>query len=93
MSEAIQESPIAIPQAERVRGIDGTAVSTEFAISHWVVPNDLPMTDLYQSVIAGYDFQIEFFCREVVHNRTVFLNRTTDGFETTAWCDSPPAGW
>lgn len=82
-----------IPEAEQHIAPTGEEAATRYAVEYWVVPNDQPQTILYESLIEGYDFQIEFFCREIVHRRTVFVNATEGGYVAAAWCDSPPNLW
>ncbi len=82
-----------IPESERVTASSGEEAATLFADEHWVVPNGMAATILYAAVVDGFDYQIEFFCREVVHHRTVFLNKIEGQYVTVAWCDEPPGDW
>ncbi len=82
-----------IPASEKCIAATGEAAATMYAVENWIVPNDEPQTILYQSFVEDFDFQIEYFCRETVHCRTVFVNKSDAGYITMAWCDSPPRGW
>jgi hypothetical protein len=84
-----------IPEGERQVAPTGEEAATAWAVerSEWVVSNDQPNTVLYEALVEGYDYQIEFFCREVVRCRTVFVNKVAGGYVAVAWCDSPPSGW
>ena len=82
-----------IPEAERQVSLTGEVAATAYAVARWIVPNDEPQTILYGALVAGFDFQMEFFCREVSHCRTVFVNEAPGGYVAAAWCDSPPGGW
>lgn len=91
--ESVELKPI--PEGEGRVAPTGEEAATAWAVerSEWVVSNDLPCTALYEAQAEGFDYQIEFFCREVVRRRTVFVNETAGGFVAAAWCDSPPGGW
>lgn len=80
-----------IPESEGQVAKTGEDAATQYAVENWIVSNDKPDTILYKSVVEGFDFQIEFICREIVRRRTVFVNKVADGYVAVAWCDTPPA--
>lgn len=86
--ESVELNPI--PEGECRVAPTGEAAATAWAVerSGWVVSNDEPDTILYEAQVEGFDYQIEYFCREIVHCRTVFVNKTADGYVAVAWCDS-----
>lgn len=86
--EDVELNPI--PEGERRVAPTGAAAATTWAVerSGWVVPDDEPSTILYEAQIEGFDYQIDFFDRDVVHSRTILVNKAAGGYVAVAWCDT-----